>query len=379
MIRWLFKYAMVVFLFNTVLLSIEHTFDLGYKIFLLLMAVYSICLLINPKQIQKVIFHKSFYFLLALNFINLLYFIVFHSINDVKAIEYLLARGIQFSIISFSIYYNYDYYKDKFLNHLVYLIIFIVFIGLFLNFDIFSNRYSGIIWNPNMLASFVLIAFSILFLEDRDRSKYDYILLVILILVALATGSRGVLVGFFLAFLFKYGFSVRNMLYGFLALGVYFLSINFQLETSINRLASQDLLNDRTLQYQYAYETILQKPFFGFGLDKYAYISSEIIPHHLTTHIISAHNGYLAILTQYGIVFGCLIIIIVLKKCYQVTNYFRKSIGAERIYLFILIYALFASLYETLITGINEFHTILFWFSLAFLSFTRFKELWKSR
>jgi hypothetical protein len=28
--------------------------------------------------------------------------------------------------------------------------------------------------------------------------------------------------------------------------------------------------------------------------------------------------------------------------------------------------------YETMITGINEFHTFLFWFGLAFLSYTKF-------
>ena len=374
MIKWLFKYGMVVFLFNTVLLSIENTFVIGYQIFLFLMGIYAVCLLINPKQIKKVIFHKAFGFFLLLNIINLVYFLLFHSINDLKAIEYFLARGVQFSIISFAVYHNYDYYKTYFLNHLVYLIGLIVVFGLLLNPNIFSERYSGVIWNPNMLSSFVLIAFSILFLKNTAHSIYDYTLLVIFFLVALSTGSRGVLVGFFLVFLFKYGFSIRNVFYLILASFFYFLVINFQLDTSINRFASQGLLNDRILQYKYAYETILQKPLFGFGLDKYAYIDSSVIPYHLRGYIISAHNGYLAIITQYGIIFGSVVLFIIFKKSYQVIHLFRMFTGGQRIYLFILVYALFGSLYETLLTGINEFHTILFWFSLAFLSFTIFQK-----
>ena len=63
------------------------------------------------------------------------------------------------------------------------------------------------------------------------------------------------------------------------------------MDTSVNRFAEQSLLNDRLLQYQYAYLTFIEKPFFGFGLDKYAFINPEIIPHSLRGHIISAHNG----------------------------------------------------------------------------------------
>ena len=46
------------------------------------------------------------------------------------------------------------------------------------------------------------------------------------------------------------------------------------------------------------------KTFFGFGLDKYAYINQDIVPSNLSSYIISAHNAYLAIIVQYGIIFG---------------------------------------------------------------------------
>jgi O-antigen ligase len=225
-----------------------------------------------------------------------------------------------------------------------------------------------------MLSSFTVIAFCILFLKDEGKTNFDIFLILIFLFISLVTGSRSVLIAIALVSLFKYGFSHRNIFYGFLALISYFIIINFQLDTSINRFASQSLFNDRLFQYKYAYETILQKPFFGYGLEKYAYISPKVIPYNINNQVMSSHNGYLAILTQYGVIFGSLILFVIFNKSIQVVNWYRKSVGIERTYLFIIIYALFTSVYETLITGINEYHTILFWFSLAFLSYSKFNE-----
>ena len=374
MIKWFFKYGIVFYLLNTILLSIEATFSLGYTIFLLIMTLFCFLILINPKQIKLIIFHKAFNFFLLLNFINVFYWFMFHDFSDYEAGKYLMARGIQFSIISFSIYHNYDYFKEKFLKHLMYSILGIIVLGLIINPYIFSGRYSGLVWNPNMLSSFSCIAFAALFLNQKKKTNFEIALLVLFLIISLATGSRGVLIGISLAFVFKYGLSIRNIIYGLMALSGYFILLNLKLDTSVNRFASQGLLNDRLLQYQYAYETVLQKPFFGFGLDKYAYINPEIVPYYLSSHIISAHNSYLAILVQYGFVFGLFILGIIF---YQTIRFFLKvdkNDPGQLFYLYIIIYAIVASFYETLITGINEFHTILFWFSFGFLSYSIYKK-----
>lgn len=374
MIRWFFKYGIVIFLFNTVLLSIEVTKNLGDIIFLIIMALHFTLLLLNPGVIKRIIFHKAFSFFLILNCLNLFYFLLFHSFNDLKALEYLLARGVQFSIISISIYSHFEYYKTKFLDHLVYVISFIVILSLFIDINLFSERYSGIVWNPNMLASFTTIVFSILFLKAKQKKRYELILLLLFLVVALSTGSRGVLVALALLLLFKYGFSYRNLSYVLLVLLAGFIITNFQLDTSLNRFATQGLLNNRLLQYQFAIESIANKMYIGYGLDKYSYIDKDLIPWFYKGGVIGAHNGYLAILTQYGVIFGSMVIFIIFRKSIQVVNWFKESIGVERVYLFIIIYALVSSLYESLMTGINEFHTILFWFSIAFLSFLKFNQ-----
>ena len=372
MIKWVFNYGAVIFLFISILLSIESTYVIGNQIFLVLMGISLFVLLINPKQIKTIIFHKAFSFLLIINSLNLLYFFLFHSISDYNAIKYLMARAVQFSIISYSIYFNYEYYKNKFLDHLVYVVFGIVVFGFVINPSLFSGRYSGIIWNPNMFSSLVVIAFSIHFLKYEKRTRFDYFILFTLLISALASGSRGSLVAIILVFLLKYGFALRNIIYGLLALGVSLVVLSINLETSLNRFAEQSMFNDRILQFEYAYLSIQEKLTTGYGLDKYSFIDKSLVPIYLKDKIIGAHNGYLAILVQYGIVFGSVILFLIFRKSLQVYSYFKNKKSFERVYLFIILYTLIASIYESLMTGINEFSTILFWFSLSILSYSMF-------
>jgi hypothetical protein len=376
MIKWLFKYGAAIFLFNTVLLNIVSTSNIGDMIFLSLMAIFLFFLIINPLQIKNILFHKAFLFFLIINCINLLYFLLFHSISDYEAIKYIIARGLQFSIISVSIYFNYEYYKEKFLSHVVYIIFGVIIISLFVYPNIFSGRYSGIIWNENMLAAFTITAFSILLLKNNKRTNLDYIMLFTFIIISLSTGSRLVLVALGLVFLMKYGFSPRNIFYAVFSLVLTLIIVSYNLDTSINRFVSQSLFDDRIFQYQYAYETIINKPMFGYGLDKYAYIDLSLVPNYVKiVTVMGAHNGYLAFLTQYGIIFGGIVLFIIFKKSIQFLLYFRKRESFERTFLFILIYTLVASMFETLMTGINEFNTILFWLSLSILSYSKYKQV----
>ncbi|MEE2700026.1 MAG: O-antigen ligase family protein [Bacteroidota bacterium] len=376
MVKWLLKYGAAIFLFNTVLLSIEATYNIGSQIFLGLMVLFSFVLIINPDHTKDILTNKSFSFLLVLNIINLAYWLLFHDLSDSEALKYLLARGVQFSIISVSIFHHYEYYSDKFFTHLVYAIFFIITLGLIFNPYIFSSRYSGIIWNPNALASFTTIGFAVLLLKERDKTNFEKFMLFLFLLISISTGSRGVLVGITLAFVIRYGFSIRNIFYTVLAIITFFLVFNLNFDTSLNRFGAQSLLNDRWNQLYYAFHTFLQKPITGWGLDKYAFIDTRIIPYYLQEVIIGAHNGYLAILVQYGILFSSIIFYIIFSRAYSVLNYFRKTrIGYTAIYSFIIVYTLLAAIYESLMTGINEFHTIMFWLSLAILSYSRISNV----
>ena len=371
MIKWLLKYGVVIFVFNSILLSIESTYVIGNQFFLALMGIFLFVLLINPMLIKTILFHKAFSFLLFINLLNLLYFFLFHSISDYDAIKYLMARSVEFSIISTSIFFNYEYYKNKFLDHLVYVVLGIVVFGFVIDPSLFSGRYSGIIWNPNMFSSLVIIAFSIHFLKHEKLTRSDYFILFILLISALASGSRNSLVALILVFIFKYGFTSKNVMYGFFALVISLFILTINLETSINRFVD-NTFNDRILQFEYAYISVQEKLFTGYGLDKYAYIDKSLVPIHLKDKIIGAHNGYLAILAQYGIIFGSVILFLIFRKSLQAYFYFKNKKSFESVYLFIILYVLIASIYESLITGINEFSTILFWFSTSILSYSMF-------
>mgnify|MGYP001311809864 CR=1 FL=1 len=373
MIRWLFKYSAVIFVFNTILLSIPETYIFGGKLFLFLVSVFSFFLILNAREAKKILFNKAFALFLIINSLNFLYFLFIHNdFSNFGAVKYLLARGVQFSIISYSIYYHYDFYKNMFLDYIVYLIFFIMIFGFVLQPDIFSSRYSGIIWNPNAFSSFILIAFGCLLLKNNIKSRFELIMIALFLLFALASGSRGALIAIPLAYFMKYGFSRKNILYGFLAFFIYLIMINLQYETSLNRFDARDLLNDRIIQYKYALASINNEFFYGYGLDKYSYIDKSLVPLNLQSEIIGAHNGYLAILTQYGALLGSIILFLILRNCWHLIYYFYSHDNdIYKRYLFILIYTLIAAFYESLIVGINEFHTILFWFSLAILSYSR--------
>ncbi len=378
MIKFFFKYCYVFYLFNSVLLSIEKTFEFGFNLYVLLMAIFSFCLLINPRYFKLIIFHKAFKFFFLINILNFIYWLFVHEFSNIEALKYLLARTMQFTTICFAVFFNYNYFKSDFFKHFLSFILIIIFIGIFANSSIFSGRYSGLLWNPNMLASLCSIAFAAVVIVVNKSSNFYLPMLVLFLLVSLSTGSRMVVLSIPLAFLFRYKLSFKFVFYFVLCSVIYFLIINTQLETSINRFASQSLFNDRLLQYKYAYETFLQKPYFGHGLEKYAYINTDLIPSFLSSYIISAHNGYLAIFVQYGIFFGSLILFSIF---YQSVYYFRflnKDESSEVFYFYIILYAILASFFETLMTGINELHTILFWFSFAFLSFSIYKRKYEN-
>lgn len=377
--KWLLKYGAVIFILNIFLASIEITFELASIMFKIIMVVYSIIIIINLFQLKNVFLHKAFKIFLFINLINIFYFSLFHSINDINAIQFLLARGVQFTIITTSVYYNFEYYRDNFINHLTLFIISIVFAGFIFNPDVISDRYSGLIWNENTLSVFVIMAFSFILLKDNQKNRLDYIFLAICLLTAIATGSRGVIIGILIAYLIKYRFSNRIFLYSLIAITLYFVLINFNLFTTANRFSEQSVINDRVLQYRYAFETFLQKPTFGYGLDKYAYMDMNLVPDHIIDSadgsIMAPHNGYIALIVQYGIIFGSFVIYLLFRELIELVSYFKNSIDINRTYLFILIYAILGAVYETLITGINDFHTFLFWFSIAFLSYSKYNSI----
>ena len=374
MIAWFYKYGFVLLLLNTILYSIPETnIYIAPTIFYFLMGTGLILLIINPSQIKDVILHRSFLFLLLINLINLLYFIFFEDVFNQQSLEFLMARFVQFFIISLSVYHNYDYYKTKFPNLIVKIISFVIIISLVVNPDLFSDRYHGIIWNPNMLASLSFISFSFLFLKTKTKTTLDIFLLILFFIVSIATGSALALLMIVCVFIFKFGFSIRNMIYGIMGLSLLFVVSNADLKTSFNRVSFDKIY--RTSQISLAIENLNEKLWFGYGLSVYDgnIVESKIREKYEEWHMAS-HNGYLSLLLQYGLIVGSLVIIIIFRKSGILFLHFFRKERSYNIYLFIIFVTFVATFFESLITGINEFQTLLFWFSLSYLSYSKYLQ-----
>jgi hypothetical protein len=376
MIAWFYKYGFVLLLLNTILYSIPETnITIAPTIFYFLMGTGLILLIINPSQIKDVIFHRSFLFLLLISLVNLVYFLFFESEFNQDSLEFLMARFVQFSLISLSIYHNYDYYKKKFSSLIIKVISIIVVLGLFVDPDLLSGRYYGIIWNPNMLASLSVLAFSFVLMKNEKRTNLDVLLLILFFIVSIATGSRLALLIITVSFIYKFGLSIRNVFYAIIGFILLFLISSIDLNTSFNRFSSQDILNDRTDQFNFAVNNLEKEFWFGYGLSEYSGLPSNVdVPEEYQGLLIASHNGYLSIFLQYGIIFGFFIILIIMRKSLMLSSYFIRKEQKDNIFLFIVILTLIASMFETLLTGINEFHTILFWFSLSYLSYSKYLQ-----
>ena len=376
MIAWFYKYGFVLLLLNTILYSIPETnITIAPTIFYFLMGTGLILLIINPSQIKDVIFHRSFLFLLLISLVNLVYFLFFESEFNQDSLEFLMARFVQFSLISLSIYHNYDYYKKKFSSLIIKVISIIVVLGLFVDPDLLSGRYYGIIWNPNMLASLSVLAFSFVLMKNEKRTNLDVLLLILFFIVSIATGSRLSLLIITVSFIYKFGLSIRNVFYAIIGFILLFLISSIDLNTSFNRFSSQDILNDRTDQFNFAVNNLEKEFWFGYGLSEYSGLPSNVdVPEEYQGLLIASHNGYLSIFLQYGIIFGFFIILIIMRKSLMLSSYFIRKEQKDNIFLFIVILTLIASMFETLLTGINEFHTILFWFSLSYLSYSKYLQ-----
>ncbi|MBH08274.1 MAG: hypothetical protein CMP71_04395 [Flavobacteriales bacterium] len=369
------KYGFIIFVFNSVLLSVPEMKNICDVIFFGLMFIFSILAIVSSSALIQIFKSKSFQFLILIILINFFYWIIFHEFNELEAVKYLLARSIQFFIISVAILLNYEYFLNTFPKHLAYFVIILVFIGLLINPDFISNRYLGIFWNENAFASFTCMSFAVFFLQAKKRTNLDNFLMTLLIIISVSTGSRSVVIALILCFLLKYGLSVRNSLYSIVFIIFYLFIINLQLSTSFNRFSAVSLFDDRILQIKYAFATFLNKPFFGYGIDKYSYIDMDLVPDLIFGTIISAHNGYLALLVQFGMIFGGAILFIIIRQSFlSIKRFITKKNINNTFYLFVLIFGLLISFFETLITGINEFHTILFLFSLAILNFSYYES-----
>lgn len=368
MLDKIFKNSAIVYLLNTILFAVIGYKWLAHMIFPFIMIVSTIYLMSSARLINKLVLNKAFYFYFLMNMINLLYFLFF-EMGEIDALMYLAARFMGLTIFAYAIAYHYEYYAVKLFKHLGQILFFLAILSLLLH-PPSLQRYSGLIGNSNEFGVLMALGFGMTYLTQKKRAWQQWIILVFFVLMTVMSGSRSALVGIVIPILIEERFNIRSIfsLSFFLILTI-FVSDSLGYETGLTRIMEEDLLHNRILEYQYAYETYQDKWLLGNGLSRYAYINEGLIQVEHESLNIGAHNGYLAVLVQYGVLFGTaffLTLLFAFFKCKQyVFEQWNKT--SVKLSVFIISYALFSSFFETVMTGINNFQTALFWFALGLL------------
>ena len=367
----------VVFIFNTILFAVNGIGLVSDILFLTVASVTGFVLVIFSKLIKKVLLNKKYLPFLLFNILNLLYYLFF-EFGDLESLKYLLARLTVFSIISLHISYCSTYFKTKFLKNLYNFILALGVISLMFWPITFSTRYYGIFTNPNALGSIMSMGFAIKLLLFYEGRKKDILELLLFFCLVILSGSRISLFAILVVYIFKFGISLRLIAtIGFSFVFSYFTLDFFGKESGVNRLISQDIFSNRILAFEYAYKTFKSKWLTGYGLANYAYINQDLISAEHEGIDIGAHNGYLALLVQYGLFFASSFFMILFTSLFSIISFVKSNWYNKHIqfFSFILIFTLLNGFVETMITGINDFQTCLFWLSFGYLYSQAYK--WK--
>lgn len=366
--KWIANIAFI-FLTINLIYSIKGAIPVAEMLFYPTMAFSLFMVLFSFRITNDIIISKGFKLFFYINFINLVYYIFF-EFGDFDSFKYLLSRFTQFAIFSISIFML----GDKFLFHLLRFIkivtIFSLIASLVFILPDFGGRYMGIFFNPNEFSIIMVLGFSVLLFQE-NRSNLENILMLAFVTSIFLSGSRSAIIGLILSlfmFIRHNKFSYIFLIFGLLIMFMFFLSVDKT--NTFLRLFDESLFYNRQLEYIYAFETLMQKPFFGYGLKNYAFIDINVIDFDNPIDF-GAHNGYLALLVQYGLIFGTLIFLLlsygivkVLKYDYSIKNENQNQF----IFLkFILIYTLVNGVTENTFVGINYLQSNLFWLVLAYL------------
>lgn len=365
MIKIIQKYGAYIFLINNLLFSLLGFDELATTFFLILSGFFLLITLLNAPFFKNVILNKFFRFYLFIHLINLFYYL-FIDFGDIDSLKYLSAKSIQLLIFTSTIYFTYETFKTDLLKLVKFLCVLSLFLSVIFNFPTFENRYLGIFFNPNEFAIIMVYGFS-LFLINTKKSFLDIFLLIAFLILIFLSGSRAALIGVILALLINFKFKKITVFSTILILIVSYL---FRELPAFTRLLSEDIFFNRRYEVIYALETFYSEFWFGNGLKNYAYINENVISSYDQEIDFGAHNGYLSLIVQYGLIFSIVFYTIFSRNVYRILTYLRTKMKEDTSYkflYFIIIYTLANGLIENSFSGINFFQGSLFWLVVGYV------------
>ena len=368
--KFLAKYGIGIYLLVTLVFKLYFivplAFTNGIYYFLMVFGLISFPFYYKSIFANKMVF-KSFSIFFSINALNLIYLLFFD--RNLESSLYFLAKLDTSNLIVLGIVYNYTYYKNWFIKYFKYLMFIMVILGKLFGAVEASGELGrlSIGFNPNDVGVFGMLGvLSIIAMDELwNKKKINIVLFLFFVLITLLSGSKAALLCMILVMFFTYGFSYRIVVSSFLFLIVAYFSSNLGYVTSLNRLNSKEKTFDtREEVYGAGIKTIQDNIWLGHGLDKYGWTNPVYWDY--PELALGPHSAYLAVAIMYGIFFGIVFIFLILKfliktfkKSFRSGDYFIRFC-----YLIILI-LLINGFFETLIVGLNEFITLLFWFAVG--------------
>lgn len=376
--KFLAKYGIGIYLLVTLMFKLAFIIPSAIiNVLYYSLMVYSlIAFLFFNKIVLSKRAYKCFHIFYSINLLNLIYFLFFNITSESSL--YLVAKFATSNLIILGVIYNYDHYRNWFIKYFKYIMFIIVILG-----KLFSSVETSVElerlsigFNPNDVGVFGMLGVVSVIAMDKlwHKKKINIFLFLFFVLITLLSGSKAALLCLILGVFFTYGFSYRIVVVTFFFLVAAYFSSNLGYITSLDRLNSKErALETRDEVFDMGIKTIQENIWLGHGLDKYNWTN----PRHWDNPelALGPHNTYLAVAIMYGVLFGFVFLIIILKfviKTFKTS--FRSDDYFIRFCYFITLIFLVNGFFEALLLGINEFVTLLFWFAIGCIAYNYFNS-----
>jgi O-antigen ligase len=372
--KFLAKYGIGIYLLVTLVFKLYFIVPIaittGVYYFLMAFGLISFPFFYKRLFSNKMVF-KSFSIFFSINVLNLIYLLFFD--HSAQSALYLLAKFASLNLVILGVVYNYPFYRNWFVKYFKYVILIMVLLGkLFgaVEESVELQRMSAG-FNPNDVGVFGMLGvLSIIAMDELwHKKKVNIVLFVFFALITLLSGSKAALLCLGLGVLLTYGLNYRIVTTVFLFLVAAYFSSNLGYINTIDRLSSKEnVFETREEVFSIGLKTVQDHIWLGNGLDKYGWTN----PRYWDSPdlALGPHNTYLSIAIMYGVLFGFVFLIILLKFMVKT---FKKSIRSDDYFIrfcYIVTIVIFVNgFFETLIVALNEFMTLLFWFAVGCIGY----------
>lgn len=364
------RYGIGIYLVITLLFKVYFVFPAAITklLYIVTMLIGVLLLPFYTKFILTPRHQKAFAILYWIMLLNFIYLLLFD--RQLASVLYFLSKLSTTVLIVLGIRLNYAFYKENFIRFFKYAMLALMMMGyMFGEYgeDALTPERLSMGFNPNDLGLFgVLGVLSIITLNKVwSRKVIDMSLVMVFLVLTLMSGSKSALLNLGICMLLVYGFSMRAFGISLLFLIAVFISSELGYITSIERLTgTEPLMETRDEVFEIGMMTFKDAFWLGHGLDKYGWTEPRFWP--FPELAMGPHNTFLSIGIMYGVIFGSLFLLSIL--IFMIKN--AKAAGRSpdryiRFCYYVAVLCVVNGSFETLIVGVNEFVTLLFWFAIG--------------